>query len=50
MYVVNGICYAGNFEEDIKITDVKTLPGGMLIATVILILKIRFNDEIWRMP
>lgn len=33
MYVLNGICYAGNFEEDIKITDVKTLPGGMLIAT-----------------
>lgn len=33
MYVSNGICYAGNFEEDIKITAVKTLPGGMMLVT-----------------
>ena len=32
MYVSNGICYAGNFEEDIKITAVKILPGGMMLV------------------
>ena len=32
MYIINGICYASHFEENIKITEVKPLRGGMLIV------------------
>ena len=33
MYVVNDICYAGELHEDIRVTEVKPLRGGMLLVT-----------------
>ncbi len=33
MYIKDGICYAGKFQEGIKITDVKVLRGRILLVT-----------------
>ena len=33
MYIVNGICYAGELEEGITITEAKPLYGGMMLVT-----------------
>ena len=33
MYIINGICHAGEYKEDIKVTDVKPLSGRMLLLT-----------------
>lgn len=33
MYIVNGICYAGNDAKDIKIKEALPLRGGMLLVT-----------------
>ena len=33
MYIVNDICYAGEWEDDIKVTAVKPLRGGMMLVT-----------------
>ena len=33
MYIKNGICYAGEMEPNIKVTDAKPLRGGMMLVT-----------------
>ena len=33
MYIVNDICYAGEIEEGIKVTEAKPLRGRMLLVT-----------------
>ena len=33
MFIVNEICYAGELEKGIKVTDVKPLRGGILLVT-----------------
>ena len=33
MYIVNGICYAGEYQEDIKVTGAKPLSGRILLLT-----------------
>ena len=33
MYIIDGICYAGNDAKDIKIKEAKPLRGGMLLVT-----------------
>ena len=33
MFIVNDICYAGELEKGIKVTDVKPLRGGILLVT-----------------
>ena len=33
MYVLNDICYAGEMQEGIKVTEVKPLRGGMMLVT-----------------
>ena len=33
MYMVNDICYAGEMQEGIKVTEVKPLRGGILLVT-----------------
>ena len=33
MYIKDDICYAGQFEEGIKVTDVKPLRGGIMLVT-----------------
>ena len=33
MYIVNDICYAGEMQDNIKVTEVKPLRGGMLLVT-----------------
>ena len=33
MYIVNGICYAGELIPDITITDAKPLDGGIILVT-----------------
>ena len=33
MYIVNGICYAGELVPGITITDAKPLDGGMMLVT-----------------
>ena len=33
MYIVNGICYAGELVPDITITEAKPLNGGMMLVT-----------------
>lgn len=33
MYEINGICYAGEYEEGIEITAAKVLRGGMMLVT-----------------
>ena len=33
MYIIDGICYAGEFQENIKVKEVKPLYGRMLLLT-----------------
>ena len=33
MYILNDVCYAGEMQEGIKVTEVKPLRGGMLLVT-----------------
>ena len=33
MYVLNDICYAGEFREDIKVVEAKPLRGGKMLVT-----------------
>ena len=33
MYVLNDICYAGEMQDGIKVTEVKPLRGGMMLVT-----------------
>lgn len=33
MYILNDICYAGEMQGGIKVTEVKPLRGGMLLVT-----------------
>ena len=33
MYVIDEVCYAGKYEDGIKVTDVKPIVGGMLLVT-----------------
>ena len=33
MYIIGGICYAGEFQEDIKVKEVKPLNGGIMLVT-----------------
>ena len=33
MYIKNGICYAGELEEGIKIVEAKPLRGGIMLIT-----------------
>ena len=33
MYIADGICYAGELRDGIKVTEVKPLRGGMLLVT-----------------
>ena len=33
MYIINGVCYAGELKEDIKVTEAKPLQGGMMLVT-----------------
>ncbi|MBR0251767.1 MAG: DUF2442 domain-containing protein [Synergistaceae bacterium] len=33
MYIKNGICYAGELQEGIEITEAKPLCGGMMLVT-----------------
>ena len=33
MYIINGICYAGQLQEGIKVTEAKPLRGGMMLVT-----------------
>ena len=33
MYIRNGICYAGEYHEDIRVTAAKPLSGRMLLLT-----------------
>ena len=33
MYIRGGICYAGEYQEDIKVTAAKPLSGRMLLLT-----------------
>ena len=33
MYIMNDICYAGEMQDGIKVTDVKPLCGGMMLVT-----------------
>ena len=33
MYIVDDICYAGEMQDNIKVTEVKTLRGGMMLVT-----------------
>ena len=33
MYIINDICYAGELTDDIKITEVKPLRGGIMLVT-----------------
>ena len=33
MYIQNGICYAGELQEGIKVTEVQPLRGGMMLVT-----------------
>ena len=33
MYIMNDICYAGEMEDGIKVTEVKPLRGGMMLVT-----------------
>ena len=35
MYIVNGICYAGNDLEDIRVKEALPLRGGMMLVTFI---------------
>ena len=33
MYILNDICYAGEMQDGIKVTEVKPLRGGMMLVT-----------------
>ena len=33
MYILNDICYAGEMQSGIKVTDVKPLLGGVMLVT-----------------
>ncbi len=33
MYIVNGVCYAGELKDGIKVTEAKSLQGGMMLVT-----------------
>ena len=33
MYIRNDVCYAGQFQEDIRVTDAKPLRGGIMLVT-----------------
>jgi len=33
MYILNDICYAGQLQEGIKVTEARPLRGGMLLVT-----------------
>lgn len=33
MYIQNGICYAGQLEAGIRVTEAKPMRGGMLLVT-----------------
>ena len=33
MYILNGICYAGEMREGIRVTEAKPLRGGMMLVT-----------------
>ena len=33
MFIIDGICYAGSFQENIKVTEAKPLVGRMLLLT-----------------
>ena len=33
MYIQNGICYAGEMQDNIEVTDAKPLRGGMMLVT-----------------
>lgn len=33
MYIIDGICYAGNREEDIRVKEALPLRGGMILVT-----------------
>ena len=33
MFIMDGICYAGSFQENIKVTEAKPLVGRMLLLT-----------------
>ena len=33
MYVLNDICYAGEMQEGIKVTEARPLRGGMMLVT-----------------
>lgn len=33
MYVLNDICYAGEMQDGIKVTEAKPLRGGMMLVT-----------------
>ena len=33
MYIFNDICYAGQMQENIKVSEVKPLRGGMMLIT-----------------
>ncbi|MBR1622945.1 MAG: DUF2442 domain-containing protein [Pseudobutyrivibrio sp.] len=33
MFIMDDVCYAGEFKTGIKITDVKPLNGGMMLVT-----------------
>lgn len=32
MYILNDICYAGEMQDGIKVTEAKPLRGGMLLV------------------
>lgn len=33
MHIMNGICYAGELTDDIKVTEAKPLRGGIMLVT-----------------
>ena len=33
MYIRDGICYAGELQDNIRVTEVKPLRGGMMLVT-----------------
>ena len=33
MFIMDGVCYAGSFQENIKVTEAKPLVGRMLLLT-----------------
>ena len=33
MYIIDDICYAGELSDNIKVTEVKPLRGGMMLVT-----------------